>query len=58
VREKAWAKVPDGCQPRSADGEIVKDELAELMGGQESELNAKGNLPSFQAGFTGSGKTL
>jgi signal recognition particle subunit SRP54 len=42
----------------AADGEIVKDELAELMGGEEVELNlsAKPTIILI-AGLQGSGKT-
>ncbi len=37
---------------------IVKDELADLMGGTEEELNAKGNPAIILiAGLQGSGKT-
>ena len=37
---------------------IVKDELTELMGGQEADFNAKGNPAVILiAGLQGSGKT-
>src|ERR1700712_3006718 len=44
VREKALGqKVLTAVSPGQLIVKIVKDELAELMGGAESELNAKGN---------------
>src|SRR5882672_2799863 len=43
VREKAMGqKVLTAVSPGQLMVKIVKDELAELMGGTESELNAKG----------------
>jgi signal recognition particle subunit SRP54 len=59
VREKALGqKVLTAVSPGQLMVKIVKDELAELMGGQESELNAKGNPAVILiAGLQGSGKT-
>src|SRR6186713_766669 len=59
VREKAMGqKVLMAVSPGQLMVKIVKDELAELMGGQESEFNAKGNPAVILiAGLQGSGKT-
>src|ERR1700757_1793067 len=59
VREKALGqKVLTAVSPGQLMVKIVKDELADLMGGQESELNAKGNPAVILiAGLQGSGKT-
>src|ERR1700733_2518437 len=59
VREKAMGqKVLTAVSPGQLMVKIVKDELAELMGGQESELNAKGSPAVILiAGLQGSGKT-
>src|ERR1700730_26617 len=59
VREKALGqKVLTAVSPGQLIVKIVKDELAELMGGSESEFNAKG-APAviLIAGLQGSGKT-
>ncbi len=59
VREKALGqKVINAVSPGQLMVKIVKDELAELMGGTESEFNAKGNpAVILVAGLQGSGKT-
>jgi signal recognition particle subunit SRP54 len=59
VREKALGqKVLTAVSPGQLMVKIVKDELADLMGGQESELNAKGSPAVILiAGLQGSGKT-
>src|SRR6202043_3231899 len=59
VREKALGqKVLTAVSPGQLIVKIVKDELAELMGGSESEFNAKGNPAVILiAGLQGSGKT-
>jgi signal recognition particle subunit SRP54 len=59
VREKAMGqKVLTAVSPGQLMIKIVKDELAGLMGGTESELNAKGNPAVILiAGLQGSGKT-
>jgi signal recognition particle subunit SRP54 len=59
VREKAMGlKVLTAVSPGQLMIKIVKDELASLMGGSESELNAKGNpAVILVAGLQGSGKT-
>ncbi|HTQ27831.1 MAG TPA: signal recognition particle protein [Puia sp.] len=59
VREKAMGqKVLTAVSPGQLMVKIVKDELAELMGQHESELNAKGNPAVILiAGLQGSGKT-
>ena len=59
VREKATGeKVINSISPGQLMVKIVKDELAELMGGDASEFNANGN-PAIVlvAGLQGSGKT-
>jgi signal recognition particle subunit SRP54 len=59
VREKALGeKVITAISPSQLMVKIVKDELAELMGGAEAELDIKSN-PSviLIAGLQGSGKT-
>jgi signal recognition particle subunit SRP54 len=59
VREKALGeKVITAISPSQLMVKIVKDELAELMGGAEAELDIKSN-PSIIliAGLQGSGKT-
>lgn len=59
VKEKAIGlKVFTAVSPGQLMVKIVKDELAELMGGTEEELNAKGNPAIILiAGLQGSGKT-
>jgi signal recognition particle subunit SRP54 len=59
VKEKAMGqKVLTAVSPGQLMVKIVKDELSELMGGQESDLNAKGNPAVILiAGLQGSGKT-
>lgn len=59
VREKALGqKVLTAVSPGQLMIKVVKDELVELMGGVESELNAKGNPAVILiAGLQGSGKT-
>ncbi|HEX4851061.1 MAG TPA: signal recognition particle protein [Puia sp.] len=59
VREKALGeKVLTAVSPGQLMVKIVKDELTELMGGTESEFNAKGNPAIILvAGLQGSGKT-
>lgn len=59
VKDKAIGeKVINAISPGQLMTKIVKDELAELMGGQESVFNAKGNPAVILiAGLQGSGKT-
>jgi signal recognition particle subunit SRP54 len=59
VREKASGqKVLTAVSPGQQMVKIVKDELVALMGGSESELNAKGSPAVILiAGLQGSGKT-
>ena len=59
VREKAYGqKVLTAVSPGQLMIKIVKDELADLMGGAESEFNAKGSPAVILiAGLQGSGKT-
>ena len=59
VKEKAIGqKVFTAVSPGQLMVKIVKDELADLMGGTEEELNAKGNPAIILiAGLQGSGKT-
>src|SRR5450432_4605994 len=59
IRDKAVGeKVINAISPGQLMIKIVKDELAELMGGSESEFNAKGNPAVILiAGLQGSGKT-
>jgi signal recognition particle subunit SRP54 len=59
VREKALGqKVLTAVSPGQLMVKVVKDELVALMGGQESELNAKGSPAVILiAGLQGSGKT-
>lgn len=59
VKETALGqKVINAVSPGQLMVKIVKDELVELMGGTESELNAKGNPAVILiAGLQGSGKT-
>jgi signal recognition particle subunit SRP54 len=59
VREKALGqKVLTAVSPGQLMVKVVKDELVELMGGMESELNAKGSPAVILiAGLQGSGKT-
>lgn len=59
VKDKALGeKVITAISPGQLMTKIVKDELADLMGGTESELNAKGNPAVILiAGLQGSGKT-
>lgn len=59
VKEKAIGeKVINAISPGQLMVKIVKDELTELMGGQEAVFNAKGNPAVILiAGLQGSGKT-
>jgi signal recognition particle subunit SRP54 len=59
IREKALGqKVLTAVSPGQLMVKVVKDELVELMGGMESELNAKGSPAVILiAGLQGSGKT-
>jgi len=59
VKDKALGeKVLNAVSPGQLMTKIVKDELAELMGGQEAVFNAKGNpAVILVAGLQGSGKT-
>jgi len=59
VKDKALGeKVLNAISPGQLMTKIVKDELAELMGGQEAVFNAKGNPAVILiAGLQGSGKT-
>ena len=59
IKEKALGqKVLTAVSPGQLMVKIVKDELAGLMGGTESEFNAKGNPAVILiAGLQGSGKT-
>ena len=59
VKEKAIGeKVINAISPGQLMVKIVKDELTELMGGQESGFNAKGSPAVILiAGLQGSGKT-
>ncbi|MBI3137428.1 MAG: signal recognition particle protein [Sphingobacteriales bacterium] len=59
VKDKAMGeKVINAISPGQLMTKIVKDELAELMGGQEAVFNAKGNPAVILiAGLQGSGKT-
>ena len=59
IKDKAVGeKVINAISPGQLMTKIVKDELTELMGGQESVFNAKGNPAVILiAGLQGSGKT-
>lgn len=59
VREKAMGeKVINAISPGQLMVKIVQDELAELMGGSQSELDLQGNpAVILVAGLQGSGKT-
>src|SRR5687768_14723800 len=59
VKEKAVGeKVINSISPGQLMVKIVKDELAELMGGEEASFNSKGNPAVILiAGLQGSGKT-
>jgi signal recognition particle subunit SRP54 len=59
VKDKATGeKVINAISPGQLMTKIVKDELVELMGGQEAIFNAKGNPAIILiAGLQGSGKT-
>ncbi len=59
VKDKAIGeKVINAISPSQLMIKIVKDELSELMGGQEASFNAKGNPAVILiAGLQGSGKT-
>src|SRR5689334_14430359 len=59
VKDKAMGeKVINAISPSQLMVKIVKDELAELMGGEESAFNARGNPAVILiAGLQGSGKT-
>jgi len=59
VKEEALGqKVLNAISPGQLMVKIVKDQLVDLMGGTESELNAKGNPAVILiAGLQGSGKT-
>src|SRR5688500_1480588 len=59
IKDKAIGeKVINAISPGQLMTKIVKDELTELMGGQEAVFNAKGNPAVILiAGLQGSGKT-
>lgn len=59
VKDKAMGeKVMNSISPGQLMVKIVKDELADLMGGEEAVFNAKGNPAVILiAGLQGSGKT-
>src|ERR1044071_8169943 len=59
IKDKAIGeKVINAISPGQLMTKIVKDELAELMGGQKATFNAKGNPAVILiAGLQGSGKT-
>ncbi len=59
VKDKAMGeKVINAISPSQLMVKIVKDELVELMGGEEASFNAKGNPAVILiAGLQGSGKT-
>src|SRR3954464_981927 len=59
VKDKAVGeKVINAISPSQLMVKIVKDELTELMGGQEAGFNSKGNPAVILiAGLQGSGKT-
>ena len=59
IKDKALGeKVINAISPGQLMTKIVKDELAELMGGEEAVFNAKGNPAVILiAGLQGSGKT-
>lgn len=59
IKDKAMGeKVINAISPGQLMVKIVKDELAELMGGQEAAFNAKGSPAVILiAGLQGSGKT-
>src|SRR5690349_5108608 len=59
IRDKAMGeKVINSISPGQLMTKIVKDELADLMGGEEATFNAKGNPAVILiAGLQGSGKT-
>ena len=59
VKEQAMGeKVINAISPGQLMVKIVKDELVDLMGGQEASFNAKGNPAVILiAGLQGSGKT-
>src|ERR1051325_9270251 len=59
VKDKAVGeRVINAISPGQLMTKIVKDELTELMGGQESSFNSKGNPAIILiAGLQGSGKT-
>src|SRR5918995_638641 len=59
IKDKALGeKVINAISPGQLMVKIVKDELTELMGGQEAAFNAKGNPAIILiAGLQGSGKT-
>src|ERR1035437_8132089 len=59
IKEKAiGAKVINAVSPSQLMVKLMKDELTELMGGTESELNITGNPAIILiAGLQGSGKT-
>ena len=59
VKEKALGQdVLNAVKPGQMMVKIVRDELAELMGGESSEINLKGNpTVVLIAGLQGSGKT-
>ncbi len=59
IRQKAMGqKVLNAVSPGQLMVKIVQDELTELMGGNESAFNAKGNpAVILVAGLQGSGKT-
>lgn len=59
VKDKAIGeKVINAISPGQLMTKIVQDELTELMGGEESQFNSKGNPAVILiAGLQGSGKT-
>ena len=59
IKDKAIGeKVINAISPGQLMTKIVKDELTELMGGEEAVFNAKGNPAVILiAGLQGSGKT-
>ena len=42
-RESAWTKVLTAVEPGQLLTKIMRDELAELMGSKQSEINLEGN---------------
>ena len=46
-RESAWTKGVNSCRARAIANKIMRDELAELMGSKQSEINLKAVLRLF-----------